>query len=280
MLTCSIGGLAFGDALRLGVCPCVLPGLMAWGCEVMLTLTTPGNESFNTTDVVQIPNTDLWPTAPKLGYYADETQPDGLKRYPASGLYRGGFVATPIAFDDFEVGDIVPFGLLETRYIIQHRNRILDDEGIKLNHPSAIGDQSELDNLNELISAANVTPGNAYRYYFPAASTAYAYEPHVKEGETLNKDLFGAHRWFLPTTGDLYRIISFVNRGESTAFENAKNAGVLNLTGYAHTTGERIYNGVAKTYQTNLNTGVCQTIDNENWSKGKVNAYVLPLVWF
>ena len=47
---------------------------------------------------------------------------------------------------------------------------------------------------------------NSYTgFYYPAASYCYAYKPtqELKEFESLNTNLFGVHKWFLPSAAEL-----------------------------------------------------------------------------
>ena len=138
------------------------------------------------------------------------------------------------------VGKRVPLGFLETLYIINHRNMILN-HAVSRTETITIGDQSveyqenisndglvvptaspgktEWEHLTELLQLAisknsnAKTPANYRELYYPAASKAYAYSPdltminsyNLKAGETMNS-MFKAHNWFLPPIGDLMRM--------------------------------------------------------------------------
>ena len=126
----------------------------------------------------------------------------------------------------------------ETWKIIKTRNEVLRHDTVQLPQPVAHDGISELDDLKDLITEANKTPGNAYRYYYPAASYAYAYEPTgLKDGETL-AECFKAHRWFLPTPGDMQMMLYSLLEKDADAYASAVANGDIALTGYAHTTGE------------------------------------------
>lgn len=73
---------------------------------------------------------------------------------------------------------------------------------------------------------------NPYRqYYYPAASICHAYEPSVKPGEVLS-DKFKAHKWWLPSAGELARIVYYIMQGNDignsqAVFAKANNMGLF-----------------------------------------------------
>ena len=123
-------------------------------------------------------------------------------------------------------------------------------------------------------------PGNGYRYYFPIFSIAYAYEPTVKNGETLHEK-FRAHRWFVPTPGDLGIVAWHGGRsdGIDAIFSKAKAYLGMSFNGgnynWRSTTGESGSNSA----HINLSTGQTAGIAYDYCNK-KVASYVLPMVQF
>ena len=251
-------------------------GACAWGNDTVLTLSDTANAGYITNDVPNIPNIYFGETPPAASNFLDETQPGKLKTLPLTGLLRGGFVVSPIASGVIEEGKTVPLGMLETAYIIRHRNIILRDSGISLPVPVKSSTQSEFENLTALIAAANTSPGSGYRYYYPAASYAYAYEPVVKQGETLHEK-FRAHRWFLPTPGEAQMARCVINM-EGSPFATAKVLGVFTASGYIHTTGE--HERTEFCYKRNIRDGIVYTALYDRMSKSGGNSSVLPMVQF
>lgn len=251
-------------------------GACAWGNGTDLTLSDTTNAGYNTKDVPNIPNIFFGETPPAASNFLDETQPGKLKTLPLTGLLRGGFVVSPIASGVIEEGKTVPLGMLETAYIIRHRNIILRDSGISLPVPLKSSTQSEFENLTALIAAANTAPGSGYRYYYPAASYAYAYEPVVKQGETLHEK-FRAHRWFLPTPGDAQMARCVINM-EGSPFAKAEILGVFIASGYIHTTGE--HQNAESCYKMNIRNGIVYTASYGYMLKSNSNSNVLPMVQF
>lgn len=268
--------LDFKRAHRLGVSPRSVYSNCAWGAPGDLTLESPENSGLQTSDVPNIPNIRISSTVPTASDFVDDTQPDGLKRFESTGQLRGGFVEATGSILQIEGGDKVPLGMLETAYIIRHRNSILSDSAIGLERPTASTTETEFAAFKRLLTEANTTPGNGYQYYFPAASAAYTYEPSVKAGERLAEQ-FKAHKWFLPTPGDAQRLRYLANLSESK-FASAKDKAVLLLSGYAHTTGE--HSSPYACYKCNMASGGIYDASYDNWSKKASNASVFPMVQF
>ena len=122
----------------------------------------------------------------------------------------------------YQAGDIVNSGYIKTLKIIQHRNHALamgiSDVNLEAGvypRPVAGGGFTELDSLCRLMDEISKwftgepnedqNPNKWKQLYWPAASAAYAYQPKVKAGHTLDAR-FKAHNWFLPTVGMLARI--------------------------------------------------------------------------
>lgn len=140
-------------------------------------------------------------------------------------------------------GTSIPWGFIQTRHIINHRNDILkyviteshtdkdtgdlivDAAGLPIPEDGVIINGEEKTEYESLLlymdDVANKFK-NAYKQiYFPAASIAYAYNPathstiELKDGETLNPRL-GLHNWFLPSIGDLARMYWYHSMGNSS----------------------------------------------------------------
>lgn len=163
---------------------------------------------------------------------------DGLnfKLFPESsavGQLKKKQIVFPEGLGDYHKGEYIPYGLYNTLLIIKHRDIILADSGVNLPIPKA-GSLSEYASLMQNIIDIVSKNKDSYRqYYYPAASICYAYEPIVKPGETLN-DKFKAHKWWLPSSGELARICYYKLKGynynnEQAIFSGAHTAGILAL---------------------------------------------------
>ena len=145
-------------------------------------------------------------------------------------------------------GSRVPWGYVQTLYIINHRNTILSyvitetnsDTGEILSYgleiPSNSQDKTEWKSLIDCMDYVKNTYKDAYQeIYYPAASKCYAYDPTVfktlKEGEKLN-DKLSVHNWFLPSIGDLARIYWYHRQGYDVTTENAIFAKPMSETGF------------------------------------------------
>ena len=166
----------------------------------------------------------------------DAIDSQGFKLFPensAVGQLKKKQVVLPEGLGDYHVGEYIPYGLYNTLLIIKHRDIILSDSGVNLPIPKA-GSLTEYASLIQNIMDIVAKNKNTYRqYYYPAASMCYAYEPSVKPGEVLN-DKFKAHKWWLPSAGELARICYYKLQGydynnEQAVFAKAYNAGILTL---------------------------------------------------
>ena len=125
-----------------------------------------------------------------------------------------------------ETNEMVPSGYYKTLAIIKNRNALLDtyentqgQEGAFI-RPAASGKITELENLNKLIERASswsyedrsfAEGGDtqaAYMYY-TTASACFAYEP---VGVTNLDDRFKKYNWFLPSSGELARLLYYVHQ--------------------------------------------------------------------
>lgn len=103
------------------------------------------------------------------------------------------------------MSDGVPLGKYYTKLIIVHRNTILKDSGINLPVPEEQTEQdggSVMDHLNTDMANAYQKGAALRRYYYPAASLCYSYQPSVGKNEVLD-DKFKAGQWYLPTVAEL-----------------------------------------------------------------------------
>lgn len=131
------------------------------------------------------------------------------------------------------VGDKIAYGQYFTVQIIAHRDKVLQDSNINLEVPASQDGKSENTRLTELIASVISAHENknVYRqFYYPVASRCYAYQPVVKDGETL-KEEFTAHHWFLPSIGELGRLYFYKSHGytasdtdENVIFDKANGA--------------------------------------------------------
>lgn len=244
---------------------------VSWGADTNLVLSDPTNEGLLTRDVQGIPN--VWFDEKTPGNSFIDENGEIIKR-PKSGLLRGGFGPSAYSLPGMLVKDeVYPIGLIETRLIIQLRNTILRDSGINLEVPVTTDTETEREALSRLIRAANATPGSAYKFYFPAASYAYAYEPTIKAGEALSPK-FRRHNWFLPTAGDAQNFRYLRLKTDYLSVPNSVN--IFSL-GTMHTTGE--YSNPTYCYKME-STGAVILAASDAFNKAKGNASVYPMVQF
>lgn len=262
-------------ALRLGVAPHTI-GSGPYGAEKGYTLTD--DSAYNPVNIPGIPNTFINNTSVIPGR-ASET-PVVWNASVNNSITRYGFVVLSGDILNHSEGETIPVGLYETLCAIRHRNKILRDSGINLPVPTASATETESECFKRLLAAANVTPGNGFRYYFPIFSLAYAYEPKVKEGEALS-DRFKAHCWFVPAPGDL-GIVAWHGKqteGVDAIFSKAKTFLAMSFDGgnynWRSTTGQ---NGEASAH-IYLNTGTTASSMNGYFSK-IMSSSVLPMVQF
>lgn len=144
----------------------------------------------------------------------------------------------------------IPRGMRDTLGIILHRTRVLTgttwtgDDSQETNGSYFAPNDQAVDNLSTKILAIrqyatnnpNLSGGFTDRfsqYLYPAASAAFAYQPSVSQGHTLD-DKFKAHKWYLPSCGELCRLAywhlvgradsSYHQSGVDDIFLNAVNA--------------------------------------------------------
>lgn len=259
---------------RLGVAPRPVTQCL-WGCAKQLTLID--NPNVNTADIAAIPSFSTINSSPGADQILDDTQSDGFKKWPTTAELRGGFTEAVADLGNIRKGDTVPLGRIETGYIIQTRNLVLRDSGINLEVPVASGSETETESLERLITVADTEPGDAFQYYWPAASYAYAYQPRIKKGEILDPR-FAAHMWFLPTPGDLQRLRW--THQDVERFRNAIQALGATFNIVVHSTGEITISNIYSCYTVNLITGeVAGSGAGANY-KNRNRSNVLPMVQF
>lgn len=120
-----------------------------------------------------------------------------------------------------EVGDFISYGQLKTLYIIRHRDVVLSDSSINRPIPRRNGNISEWNSLSSCISniiAENNNNSSYASYYYVKTSKSYAYMPDVSDGETLNEK-FTEHRWFLPSSGELARIMWYYTQNNNGKYD-------------------------------------------------------------
>lgn len=119
-----------------------------------------------------------------------------------------------------EVGDFISYGQLKTLYIIRHRDVVLSDSSINRPIPRRNGNISEWSSLSSCISniVAENNNDSYASYYYVKASKSYAYMPTISDGETLNEK-FTEHRWFLPSSGELARIMWYYTQNNNGKYD-------------------------------------------------------------
>lgn len=185
---------------------------------------------YDIVDIPNIPNSNNY--TPDINNVIDLSQPDGYAKFTDVRSTIGFTTLNSTQYnriknylDNYKENDSIPTGLLYTLFIIRHRDIILSDSNINLDIPIKNADTTEMDSLQELINKVVVDNANIKykQYYYPAASYCYHYEPTISKNEKL-LEKFKAHNWFLPTIGDLYRLLFYNNQtsGKYNAFAKAR----------------------------------------------------------
>ena len=202
---------------------------------------------------------------------------------------------------EYPKGSILPAGQINTLAIIDHRNNVsipnaknngnlgnirnsFSIPGVTNNKYDGIeAELSTLKNIEEI--SKNSSFQNVQNYMYLPASYCYAYRPvNLKEGEKLNENLFGPHKWFLPSLGELAEIYYYCRTND--IFSNIYSTVVGNSVKLWSSSESSYSNGVWSIrfiYDKNYNTtsrlyGVVEPNkgSGDNSYKGKV----LPVVRF
>ena len=206
-------------------------------------LTTAGASSATFANMVDQENpSDEYPTDDPQRYfkvYANNTAVGRLNLVELSSALKTAVFAGD---DLYEASTMVPQGLHDTAAIIAHRNNVLvgttydpdpetsGDEIPYVNFQPNDGKDNQPSNLAQKIldirDFADTYLGQSEyqtiysQYLYPAASHAFAYQPTVATGQTLNAK-FTANHWYLPSIGELARICFF----SCACYENSNNSG-------------------------------------------------------
>lgn len=255
-----------------------------------LTLSTVG---VSTLDIYDIPNvtSSAWThiasnSDSAIRDTSSTGDSNGFKIYPKNSVQsRIGFAATDKSLGNYAEGTIMPVGKAETLKIIAHRNKVLRDPNINLPVPARSDGTSESMNLTDCIKEAQARQSALGRIYWPAASYCYAYQPGVKDGETLSEK-FHCHQWFLPAPGDALRFSwlarqASVEGSEFNIFANVISVGLVTSapTWMLHSTGE--YTDFNFSMVVSIANGLKIDSVDKNAVCGRISSYaVYPMVQF
>lgn len=161
---------------------------------------------------------------PQTGDFVDYSNSTAVGRGLNTLVALGSELKDALFVDDDSITaeTLVPRGFRDTCGIILHRTRVLmgttwtGDNGEDTNGSYFSPDDQSVGGLNSKITAirqyasSNPTLSGGYndrfsQYLYPAASAAFAYQPSVSQGHILN-DKFKAHKWYLPSSGELARL--------------------------------------------------------------------------
>lgn len=126
--------------------------------------------------------------------------------------------------------DVLPSGKYKTYAMIYNRNKLLDaykntqGQTGAFVRPLATEYRSEINVLSSLLADADTwnyedwnSPEAPNKYgsalYYPAASVCFAYEP---VGVTNLDDKFKKYNWFLPSSGELARLLYYIYQSQET----------------------------------------------------------------
>lgn len=208
-----------------------------------ITLADSNRSAYDIAELTNIGSSQASPVSDST--YRDEEggDADGFRIFSGTCTENDGFfttltqgmIDTLSGYLDgkLRAGDRVLRAHLNTAYIMRHRDLVLQDSNVNLPVPSAYTTAqgaviTETENLNDCIEAVKqeaIDRGETYsakyaQYYYPAPSYVWAYEPKVGEGKVL-ADCFKAHRWALPASGDLERIVWYHLKGYDVETEHA-----------------------------------------------------------
>jgi hypothetical protein len=183
----------------------------------------------------------------------------------------------------------VPVGYYNTIAIIKNRNDVL--KSVNFDIPDVFGTNSEMTMLTENINdAKNKSYGNwiynGYStngdlLYYPAASACFAYEPD--SGTFDLNDKFKKHKWFLPSCGELARILYYVyhstDRNNSIASTSPKNDSIYTIeNGYKHDDIANLFSNLFEKGVIHVNNFVPQNGSKYYWSSSEYDyKYALRL---
>jgi hypothetical protein len=206
-----------------------------WGIDtVKLPNIEVNNTLLNVYDIKALTNiySPLGPVIDDAHIYDGNISNDGFKVYNKNTTIGDiGFTAITSDiyaelksyFDDINlgIGDMIAAGQLNTLRIISHRDVFLTDSNINLLIPRATSDYSEREMLDSYIANVITRYGKEYQaYYYPAASYSYAYEPTISKLYPLDEKI-SAHKWFLPSSGEMVRAEWHSNKGVNNMSEHA-----------------------------------------------------------
>lgn len=134
--------------------------------------------------------------------YLDDDQDDGYKAFPASPV---------CAASDFD-------GAGHTAKIVEHAKIIVGTYLPKVDASAGElpGTLKELANAMAQVRNDNADATNPWRYeefYYPAAYGCSLYEP---SSASLDKEVFGSGKWYLPAEGEVMRLYNFYRQGVTT----------------------------------------------------------------
>ena len=209
------------------------------------SITLEDRPAYNCFDIPSIQN--ITSRGLTTDYITEETYRDESSAGDADGYRRVtgaagsiGFTEATEAIGGYERGDKLPIGLYNTLRIIAHRDIIINDPTFdELPKPGDDG-AGLYQSLINCIAAANTIAPKYRQFYYPAASLCNAYEPGVKANETL-APCFRQGKWFLPASGDLFRMYwlhhlgyTYNDDGEKMPLQGAVEAGVLTALSNAY----------------------------------------------
>lgn len=206
--------------------------------------------------------------------YRDESgDSQGFKIFDRAHVYGDiGLYTLQENLGPYRVGDKIPIGKMQTLIGIGHRNKILEDSNVNLPIPTSNVNETELENLQTLVDAVIANNGNARKYsqyYFYPLSYAYAFEPRVTSKFQLN-DKFKKHNWYLPSSGELARIIFYSRRGNNPSddlavFTNANEQAGIDLktttSTYATSSSEFASGSVIEPFGSSKTTSLAMYLD-------------------
>lgn len=241
-------------------------------------ITLDDNPDYNVFDVPTLTNRTEGSTTISIGNYRDEVAGDaeGFKiQQKGTALAELGWTESDIDYKDTHKGDILPWGLINTLKIIQHRDKILDGVTPMLKHPTSLKD---LEELISTIIADNGSQSKYQQFYFPSASLCHEYEPEIKPGEKIADSLKKGH-WFLPSLGELARIYWYFKHDNEQReitngiFEKSITASIFATLKTLYETSTEA--SVSSAYIINTTNGTCNnaTAKSSNYSTRAIAAF-------
>lgn len=179
-------------------------------------------------------------------------------------------------------------GKRNTKIIVNHANQIItaylmsgqnesvntswtNEEGVEQQFDELPSTVEELANAMEILQKAN---NNLYKYrqfLYPAAYGCYLYEPQVRGDEVLDSQ-YSRNNWYLPATGELFRIYSFFAKSRTGGMGETVQVG-QNTTPNRSVIDKMIAEALKSSESNEIKEGVSPShVEDSNYTNAELTA--------